>query len=117
MLGVLTINGEPVGRKNDGDFSWRDAGGTHRNAQRYTETLPGGASYRILQSTQGMFTGTLLEASPRIPDGHYFVVGDNRDRSRSSWDFGMLPGLVLGDRPTVILSSSMSNLIGRSVQP
>ncbi len=117
VLGVLTINGEPVGRDGDGDFSWRDAGGTHRNASRYIETLPGGASYRILQSAEGMFTGTLFGASLRIPDGHYFVIGDNRDSSRSSWDFGMLPGLVLGDRPTVILSSALSSLIGKSVQP
>ena len=117
VLGVLSINGEPVGRDGDGDFSWRDARGTHRNAQRYIETLPGGASFRILQSAEGMFKGTLLGASLRIPDGHYFVIGDNRDSSKSSWDFGMLPGLVLGDRPTIILSSSRSSHIGRSIQP
>jgi len=117
VLGVLTINGEAAGRDTDGDFAWRDAGGTHRNAPRYVETLPGGASYRVLQSAQGMFTGTLFGANLRIPDGHYFVIGDNRDQTRSSWDFGMLPGLVLGDRPTVILSSSLSSLIGKSVQP
>lgn len=117
VLGVLSINGEPVGREGDGDFSWRDNGGTHRNATRYVETLPGGASYRILQSAEGIFTGTLFGASLRIPDGHYFAIGDNRDNTRSSWDFGMLPGLVLSDRPTVILSSSRSSLIGRSIQP
>ena len=117
LLGVLSINGEPVGRDGDGDFSWRDGGGTHRNATRYVETLPGGASYRILQSPQGIFSGTLFGASLRIPDGHYFAIGDNRDSTRSSWDFGMLPGLVLSDRPTVILSSSRSSLIGRSMQP
>jgi signal peptidase I len=117
VLGVLNINGEAVSRDADGDFSWRDAGGTHRNAPRYVETLPGGVSYHILQSAGGMLKGTLLGASLRIPDGHYFVIGDNRDRSKSSWDFGMLPGLVLSDRPTVILSSSKNSLIGRSVQP
>jgi signal peptidase I len=117
VLGVLNINGEAVGRDSDGDFGWRDAGGTHRNAPSYIETLPGGASYRILQSAEGMFKGTLLGASLRIPDGHYFVIGDNRDQSKSSWDFGMLPGLVMSDRPTVILSSSRPSLVGRSVQP
>lgn len=117
VLGVLTINGEPVERDSAGDFSWRDAGGTHRNAPRYVETLPGGADYEILHSAEAMFKGTLLGASLRIPDGHYFVIGDNRDRTRSSWDFGMLPGLVLGDRPTVIISSSKTSLVGTSVQP
>lgn len=117
VLGVLTINGEPVSRTSDGDFNWRDEGGTHRNAPRYVETLPGGVSYHVLQSAEGMLKGTLLGASLRIPDGHYFVIGDNRDQSRSSWDFGMLPGLVLSDRPTVILSSSKTSLIGQSLQP
>lgn len=117
ILGVLNINGEAVGRESGGDFSWRDAGGTHRNAPRYVETLPGGAAYGILQSAEGMFKGALFGASLRIPDGHYFVIGDNRDSSKSSWDFGMLPGLVIGDRPTVILSSSRGSLIGSSVQP
>jgi signal peptidase I len=117
VLGVLNINGKPVGRESDGDFGWRDADGTHRSAPQYIETLPGGTSYHILQSAEGILRGTLLGASLRIPDGYYFVIGDNRDTTKSSWDFGMLPGLVIGDRPTVIVSSSRGSLIGRSVQP
>ena len=117
VLGVLTVNGEAVEREKLGDFGWRDAEGTHRNAPRWREILPGGAAYEILQSAEGMFGGTLLGASLRIPDGNYFVIGDNRDKTRSSWDFGFLPGEVLSDRPTVILGSSIRSRIGRSVQP
>jgi signal peptidase I len=117
VLGALTVNGEAIGRERLGDFSWRDAAGTHRNAARWRETLPGGAAYEILQSAEGMFGGTLLGASLRIPDGSYFVIGDNRDDTQSSWDFGFLPGEVLSDRPTVILGSSDRSHIGRSVQP
>ena len=51
VLGVLNINGQPVGRDSDGDFGWRDAGGTHRNAPRYVETLPGGATLTIARQS------------------------------------------------------------------
>ena len=117
ILGVLSVNGQPIGRERIGDFAWRDAAGTHRNAMRWRETLPGGGDYEILLSTEGMLGGTLFGGSLRIPDGTYFVIGDNRDKSRSSWDFGFLPGEVLSDRPTVILNSPDRGRIGRSIQP
>lgn len=117
VLGTLTVNGAAVQRERLEDFSWRDAGGTHRNAMRWRETLPGSPSYEILQSPEGMLHGTLLGASLRIPDGSYFVIGDNRIDSRSSWDFGFLPGEVVSDRPTVLIGSRDSSLIGGSVQP
>lgn len=116
VLGVLTLNGEAVGREKTGDFSWRDATGEHRNRPLWRETLPGGASYDILQSAGGMLGGTLLGASLRIPDGSYFVIGDNRDDTQSSWEFGFLPGEVISDRPTVIIASPDRSRIGRSVQ-
>lgn len=117
VLGVLALNGEPVTRERAGNFAWRNAGGTHRSAPRWRETLPGGPGYDILQSVGGMFRGALLSASLRIPDGAYFVIGDNRDETPSSWDFSFLPGEVLGDRPTVILNSPDRGRIGRSIQP
>ncbi len=117
LLGTLTVNGQTIDRGEDGDFGWRDAGGTHRNAPRWRETLPGGTSYHVLQSAQGLFRGTLLGASLQIPDGEYFVIGDNRDDTKSSWNFGFLPGEVLSDRPTVILTSADRGRSGRGVQP
>lgn len=117
VLGTLTINGKAIERRRIGDFGWRDASGMHRNAPRYEETLPGGRTYEILQSTEGMFRGALLGASLKIPDGDYFVIGDNRDETESSWEFGFLPGLVLSDRPTVVIGSDDRSRIGRSVRP
>ncbi len=117
IVGVLTLNGEAIDRERAGDFSWRDGVGVHRNAPRWRETLPGGPSYDILLSAEGMLKGVLLGASLRIPDGSYFAIGDNRDDTESSWDFGFLPGEVLSDRPTVIIGSSIRSRIGRSVQP
>lgn len=117
VLGVLTLNGEAVERKRTGDFSWRDTDGEHVNRPVWRETLPGGTGYDILQSAGGILGGTLLGASLRIPDGSYFVIGDNRDDTQSSWDFGFLPGEVISDRPTVIIASPDRSRIGRSIQP
>lgn len=117
VLGTLTINGEAIERTRIGDFGWRDVAGLHRTAPRYEERLPGGDTYSIVQSAEGMFRGTLLGASLKIPVGDYFVIGDNRDETESSWDFGFLPGPVLSDRPTVVIGSRDRSRIGRSVQP
>lgn len=117
VLGVLNVNGAAVQRDRLEDFSWRDASGSHRNAMRWRETLPGGPSYDIIQSPQGMLSGTLLGASLRIPDGSYFVIGDNRIDTGSSWDFGFLPGDVVSDRPMALIGSRIGGRFGRSVQP
>jgi len=116
-LGVLTVNGTAVQRTRLDDFSWRDAAGTHRNAMRWRETLPGGPSYEILQSPEGMLRGTLLGASLRIPDGSYFVIGDNRIDTQSSWDFGFLPGEVVSDRPIMIIGSRTEGRVGQGIEP
>jgi len=117
VLGVLTVNGKAVRRERLDDFSWRDAAGTHRNTMRWRETLPGGPSYEILQSPEGMLSGTLLGASLRIPDGSYFVIGDNRIDTKSSWDFGFLPGEVVSDRPVALIWSRTGGRVGRTIQP
>jgi len=99
--GQLILNGKPVPRTRIADFLMpvtenspcrfldaerkrevREADGTVSCAYpRYRETLPGGRSYQVLDQMIGPADET--EAF-RVPEGHYFVMGDNRDDSMDS---------------------------------
>jgi signal peptidase I len=99
--GTLYLNGEAVPRVRVADFLVRitpnspcrtvdpsaaryveDADGTRYCAyDRYRETLPGGRSYYVLDQIDGIADDTPLF---RVPAGHYFMMGDNRDDSMDS---------------------------------
>jgi len=93
--GRLFINGQPTKLMREGRFAVpladhdcparviRDAQGNARCSYRaYRETLPNGASYIILHS-QSYGAGDNTKAY-QVPQGHIFVMGDNRDNSADS---------------------------------
>ena len=77
--GRLYINGELVPRTltETAEFDLRG-----RNVSRYTETLPGGATHEIYEQSDDALYDSTREFT--VPEGSYFMMGDNRDDSLDS---------------------------------
>lgn len=101
---VVYVNGVAVPREGDGAFRADDQYDTGADVPVYRETLDTGVSYDTLDQFPGSRGDNTREFI--VPEGHYFMMGDNRDNSADSrFDVGFVPAENLIGRASMIFFS------------
>jgi len=126
----LTINGVDQAQQSDGDYNYVESGLNFVHTEQYIETL-GERKHNLLVNPDmpDVHLGSVAEFKGRencvynqdvmrctVPQGHYFMMGDNRDNSRDSRYWGFVPdNQIVGKAFFVWMNFSDLKRIGLSI--
>lgn len=102
--GQVFINDVAVPREKVAEITNPDITEENRPVEVWRETLPNGVSYETLDLTPNGIGDNTREF--QVPEGHYFMMGDNRDNSADSrFSVGYVPEENLVGRANIIFFS------------
>jgi signal peptidase I len=127
----LTINGQAVPDVNDGSYDYLEQRVAMIHNDRFKETM-GGKSYDVLNIPDAptLVLSQVMDFPGRdqcryddngfvckVPQGHYFMMGDNRDNSLDGRYWGFVDdSLIVGKAFFVWMNFSEPSRIGNKVQ-